>query len=80
MLTRMQYNNLKSNDKPIEARIDKALREGKGSTKPITIAVSLFKDVERSQLENVLAKYRTSGWRCEIVDDSRDGDFIQFKP
>jgi len=44
----------------------------------VTIATRLFPSANNADLERVLARYRAHGWDCEIVDDSRDGNFIRL--
>lgn len=66
----------------IEQRIDEAISNHGvfkiGADGAVTIATRLFPSANNADLERVLARYRAHGWDCEIVDDSRDGNFIRL--
>ena len=78
MITPNEFKTLRYQDADnaaIEQRIDQSI---KGSTRmPIRIAISLFQGVQ-GDLEHVLHSYRLLGWHVEVVNDWRDGDFIEM--
>lgn len=63
-----------SNLNKIEARIDKALREGR---LPVRIATDLFEG-SFEDLEHVVSNYSLLGWKADIVTDWRDGNYVEI--
>ena len=56
----------------LESKIDESLLEGRG-----TFSVDLFRGLRSP--EDLLDKYRRSGWEVKHVPDWRDGNYYQFQ-
>ena len=55
------------------SRIDRMLTDGRR-----TYSCSLFGS-EHDLIPRIVEEYRHAGWEVELVDDFRDGDFLQFR-
>lgn len=84
MITAKDYVAMREGlrDTFIEQRIDEAISSYGvfkiGADGAVTIATRLFPSASNADLERVLVRYRACGWVCEIVDDSRDGNYIRM--
>ncbi len=81
MITTTQFRSLSRNSgmhNQIEQRLDAAIKNAASGAETV-IRVAIPQAWNRSVVWEVLTTYRMAGWSADIVDDSRDGDFIELQ-
>lgn len=76
MITPDQARDKIDSGSAFEARIDAAIEECCRCDRwPCTVSLPMGRKI----VEQVVKRYRSKGWRVTIVDDPRDGDFVQLE-
>ena len=57
------------------AQIDRVIAERAGTPLPITINIG---NTPRQVVDDAVQAYRRGGWNCLVVNDQRDGDYVQL--